>query len=317
MSGTETAGARPGPELHHLRLAGGASLALRRFGGEGGGIPALLLHGAIENGRIFYSLSGKGLAPYLAARGFEVFVADFRGHGESRPRIGRGADYGQTGMITEEIPALVDYVSGLRPGRPLALAAHSWGGVLLNAAMARFPGLARKIGAAAYFGSKRLVRARTLEALLKVRLVWQGLCPPLAALAGYLPAAALRLGSDDDTRSFLLQCLRWVREEAWIDPEDGFDYGEAIRRVELPPTLYLAAADDRALGHPEDVRAFMRASSSPRSRFLLLSETGGNLHNYDHISMLTHPDAPRDHFPEVLRWLVAGVEGREGEAHGN
>jgi len=41
----------------------------------------LLLHGAVENGFIFYGKgqrTSKGLAPFLARNGFNVFVADFR-----------------------------------------------------------------------------------------------------------------------------------------------------------------------------------------------------------------------------------------------
>lgn len=47
-------------------LANGDILTLQRFRGAESGPPVLMLHGAIENGRIFYSESGKGLAPYLA-----------------------------------------------------------------------------------------------------------------------------------------------------------------------------------------------------------------------------------------------------------
>ncbi len=47
---------------------------------------AFLLHGAIENGRIFYSNESdtenlKGLGPYMARRGYDVYVADLRGKG--------------------------------------------------------------------------------------------------------------------------------------------------------------------------------------------------------------------------------------------
>ena len=58
---------------------------IRRFG-DPNHVPVLLLHGSVEDGRVFYSRKGKGLAPYLAINGFEVFVPDFRGHGYSTPR---------------------------------------------------------------------------------------------------------------------------------------------------------------------------------------------------------------------------------------
>jgi pimeloyl-ACP methyl ester carboxylesterase len=47
----------------------------------------LLLHGAISNGLQFYSIKGQGLAPYLASKGMNIFVADLRGRGLSTPSI--------------------------------------------------------------------------------------------------------------------------------------------------------------------------------------------------------------------------------------
>ena len=51
-----------------LPFKDGAQLHMRRFSRGGEGVPVLLLHGSIENGRIFYSESGKGFAPWLAER---------------------------------------------------------------------------------------------------------------------------------------------------------------------------------------------------------------------------------------------------------
>ena len=293
-------------EKLEVPLTGGDRISLSRYCGDPAGMPVLMIHGAIENGKIFHSRSGKGLGPWLASRGFDVFIADLRGHGESMPRVGRGSSYGQTEVIVEELPAIVEALIARRGRVRQAWVAHSWGGVLLNAFLARFPEYAPLVGSAVYFGSKRRVRAMTGESLFKVWLIWNLLCPAVAALAGYLPAARMGIGSDDETRRYLLQCLRWVRESAWVDPADGFDYGDAISRVAMPPVWYVAAAADRALGRPDDVRAFMEGSGTDRSRFTLLSRVAGNMHNYDHIDMLTHPDAPRDHFPAVAEWLATG-----------
>lgn len=94
-----------------------------------------------------------------------------------------------------------------------------------------------------------------------------------------------------------------VEEKPWIDPEDAFDYGAAARSVTIPPALYFAASSDRSLGHPSDVVDFINESGQHQYRYLLLSRKNGNLHNYDHVSMITHKDAVIDHFPEVLKWL--------------
>ncbi len=289
-----------------IPLGGNESIVLTRFCGDPAGIPVLMIHGAIENGKIFHSRSGKGLGPWLASRGFDVFVADLRGHGESTPHVSRYTAYGQTEIVLEELPAIVEALIARRGRVRQAWVAHSWGGVLLNAFLARFPEYAPLVSSAVYFGSKRRVRAMTGESLLKVWLIWELVCPIVAAVAGYLPAARMGIGSDDESRRYLMQCLRWVRESRWVDPADGFDYGEALRRVEMPPIWYIAAAADGALGHPDDVRAFMESSGTAKARFTVLSREAGNMHNYDHIDMLTHADATRDHFPAVAEWLVSG-----------
>ena len=82
-------------------------LHLRRIWRDPNGPPVFMIHGSIENGRVFYSPSGKGLAPYLAQNGYDVYVGDLRGRGLSRPPIGRHSAYGQTEMITEDTPTMV------------------------------------------------------------------------------------------------------------------------------------------------------------------------------------------------------------------
>ncbi|MBZ0253054.1 MAG: hypothetical protein K8I02_06905, partial [Candidatus Methylomirabilis sp.] len=60
----------------------GVRLSLRRRRGDGP--PVLLTHAMMANGSVF-ERKGRGLAPWLAARGFDAFVLDFRGHGVSVP----------------------------------------------------------------------------------------------------------------------------------------------------------------------------------------------------------------------------------------
>jgi pimeloyl-ACP methyl ester carboxylesterase len=117
-------------ELLAVPLPDGARLALRRFHrGDGGPV---LLHGAIENGRIFYSRSGRGLAPFLAREGFDAFVADLRGRGDSQPPIGPRSSHGQTESIVEEccVPGTARWGS---PALPMFVATNGATGVRANA----------------------------------------------------------------------------------------------------------------------------------------------------------------------------------------
>lgn len=283
-------------------LAGGEILNLQRFTGAVLGPPVLMLHGAIENGRIFYSGSGKGLAPFLARNGFDVYVADLRGRGKSRPPISRGSTFGQTEAITEDIPAFVEAVRRIRGNIPQQWVAHSWGGVLFSSVLARFPEYVKTVNSLVYFGSKRTIQVWNFWRILKVDLVWNRVCPFACHIFGYLPARQLRIGSDSETVRSYKESAEWVKNDVWIDA-DGFDYGAAIKKLLLPPILYIAAANDHALGHPDDVRDFMESAGRQECSFKLLSRKSGNLHDYDHINMLTDPDAVNDHFPKVVEWL--------------
>lgn len=104
--------------------------------------------------------------------------------------------------------------------------------------------------------------------------------------------------------SFFLDTDEWVKSKSkWIDPHDGFDYKKAIRAQKVPPTLFLTGANDKVLGNPKDVKVFMEEIKSSHNKFELLSTENGNLHNYDHINICTHPDSKKDHFLRILEWF--------------
>jgi predicted alpha/beta hydrolase len=278
-------------------------LFMKRFNGGEKFPPVLMIHGAIENGRIFYSKSNKGLAPFLADKGFDVFVADLRGHGNSIPLIDKHSAYGQFHHITEDIPAFIQKVFEVTNNEKISFCAHSWGGVLLNSFFARNPNFLKKVDKCVYFGSKRRVKGINKDKLIQVYFVWGVVCSLLTSFYGYLPAQKFNLGADNDTKGYLKECSKWVLNDSWIDLNDNFDYRNALKSITLPPILYIAAKNDPALGNPQDVMRFMEESGRKNAKYTVLSKENGNLHNYDHISMLTHQDCNKDHFVSVEKWL--------------
>jgi len=280
---------------------------------ERDGAPVLLLHGVMANGRIFYSDNGKGLAHYLARHGYDVFVADLRGRGRSTPRIGRGARHGQTETITEDLPALQAAIRQLKGEVAVHWMAHSWGGVHMSSCLLRQPQLIAQVASLVYFGSKRSVQVRNLNKLLEVDLLWNIVGRLLCRSVGYLPARRLGLGADDETDKSHRQSKLWAQNRPWLDSDDRFDYRQAAQTQQLPPALYFAAQNDPCRGHPADVKRFRDESGAHLSRLRLLARHSGHRHDYNHVSLLTHPDAVRDHFPLVLEWLA----GRYGMVQEN
>lgn len=287
-------------ETFHIDLGGGLQSAVHRY--NGGGDPVLLIHGSIEDSKIFHSRSGKGFAPFLAKAGFDVFAPDLAGKGESRPKIARGFDHSQRDFIERDLNLYAAAIRRIHPDAPLRTAAHSWGGVLLLAWMARF---AKDIplGPAVFFASKRRIGTVNLRRLFMVDGVWTLAGIAATAIWGYLPAKAMKMGSDNEPAAFYRQVNRWVYSKKWKDAADGFDYKAALRNTDLPPVLYFAGKADKVLGHPRDVKRLMIEAGSPKARYVLLGKKQGHRKDYGHIDLLTAPSCPDDHFPTALEWL--------------
>lgn len=289
-------------ETTHHAFAG-ETIAIHRFRtGQSAYPPLLLVHGSIENGKIFYSGSGKGLAPFLARQGFDVFVADLRGKGASVPAVSRHSRATQTDTITGELPFLVRSVKEMAGASSLHLLAHSWGGVLLMAAYALFHEQ-WNVKSMIFFGTKRRIGIRSFKKFRTIDLGWCLIGSVATFLCGYLPAKKLKMGSDDEPAGFYYQLNRWVYARRWKDAETGFDYGAALRSLRMPPLHFYTGIRDRLLGHPDDVKRLAGETGQPHAVVSILGKKNGNRHDYNHIDILTHPDAVQDHFTEVAALL--------------
>jgi|JI7StandDraft_1071085.scaffolds.fasta_scaffold01427_9 pimeloyl-ACP methyl ester carboxylesterase len=263
----------------------------------------LMLHGAIENGRIFYTHSGKGLAGFLADHGFTVYCVDFAGRGRSVPSIAQGFTQSQHQMICQDIPTLLQFLQQTHDTK-LHIVAHSWGGVVLNACLSRFPTLAAQVKTLSYFGTKRRISVQGWRKRIMIDGVWLGLAPWLAKRFGYFPARALKLGADDEPAQHLADSGYWICSHDFVDPTDQFNYAVAAKQLHWPPSWFLAAQHDPVLGNAHDVQLFMQECGLGHARFSLLGKAQDFKQDYDHISMLTHPMARQDHFPQLLDFML-------------
>lgn len=270
--------------------------------GESDKAPVLLVHGAIEDGRIFYSESNKGLACELAKAGHPTYVVDLRGRGLSEPSIKEQYNHGQFEAITETLPLAHAFVYQ-RHACAVHWIAHSWGGVLLASVLSRYQELVPQVASQVYFGTKRSVHSWSVERLLKIELFWHLVGPVIARVKGYLPAKEMGVGADNETQLSLREGRHWVKKRPWTDLRDNFDYFSSAKSVSWPKTWLIAAINDNALGNPIDVQHF--ADEMGVDKVSVLSKDNGNLVDYDHINMLVHPLAKDDHFRDVLDFINA------------
>ena len=276
-------------------------LHLKRFCGNEHGPVIFMLHGSVENGRIFYSKNGKGLAPFLAKQGYDVFVADLRGKGQSSPSINRNSLYGLTECIREEIPALLQEIKKIRGSAPQHWIAHSWGGILMLCYYARHAGEVN-VSSMIFLGTKRRITIGSVRKFWVIDIFYNYIFRILIFLKGYVDTKWLGIGSENETQKSRKQTYDWITQEDWKD-EDGFDYAATLRKLKLPPVLFIAGGNDKVLGHQRDIQHLIKEVDAQEAEFYLAAKSRGNRHDYDHITMLTHSDAPDDHFQYIIRWL--------------
>ncbi|HYV91886.1 MAG TPA: alpha/beta fold hydrolase [Chitinophagales bacterium] len=277
-------------------------LHLKRFCGNQNGPVIFMLHGSVENGRIFYSKNRKGLAPFLARQGYDVFVADLRGRGLSTPSIDRNSKFGLTECIQEEIPAFLNEIKKIRGDAVQHWIAHSWGGILLLSYYAR-QAEHLNVSSMIFFGTKRRITVGGVRKFWMINVFYNHVFRLIVSLKGFVDVKRFGMGSENETEKSRRQTYDWVMHEDWKD-EDGFDYSAALRNLKLPPMLFIAGRKDEVLGHRDDVQKLIKEIGSQSAEFYLAAKLNGNLHDYDHVTMLTHPDAPDDQFQYVNHWLT-------------
>jgi pimeloyl-ACP methyl ester carboxylesterase len=286
-------------EVFELDFLSGKT-ALHRIYKQGNDKVLFLVHGYFEDSKIFYSSSGKGFAPFLAEHGYDVYMCDLLGKGQSTPKVAEGLDQSQHEIITHDLPKYIAEVRRISGQRNIHLGGHSWGGVVVLGHLARSKDI--HIKSFISFGSKRRIGVKGWRKLLFINFGWNWYGDRLVKKHGYLPAHKMRMGNEDEPGEYYMDAAKWVRETAWLDPTDGFDYHQNFD-FELPPMLFITGRGDKILGHPKDVKRLMEEVGPVNATYKVIGKDTGHLHDYDHINLLTHKDAPKDHFKLVLEFL--------------
>ena len=282
-------------------------LHLRHIWQKNSGIPVLMLHGTIENGKIFYTQSGKGLACYLARQGFDVYVADFRGKGESSPPIKDNHRHGQHELINRDIPMFIDAIAK-KTQQKMHVICHSWGGVLFSSSLVKFPALCDHVMSNVCFGTKRSILTKSLKKRWLINFLWARIVAKLAKHKGYINAKKLNFGADSETYSFIRESMIWMNPGKWQDPLDNFKYYQYVNSIKWPITWHLTGAKDDILGNRADIAVFIAETTNNQAKMTVLSKSSGALMDYDHIDILTAPCAVDDHFPDIAQWLLSHTE---------
>jgi hypothetical protein len=279
-------------------------LELKRCYRDPNGIPVVMVPGFLENSQVFLPTNNTeaGLAPYLASLGYDVYLAEMRGKGNSWPNIGRRSNWGIHEAVCEDIPAHLGMVEKLRPNTPQFWIGQGMGGLLLSCSYARIEALLSPVMGIAHFAAARQCCLSSWRQTLNYQLWLTGMV--LGNVVNGYVGNPFTDPVRRETRHTWKVWKRWHRGEAWLDPVDKLDYKEALQHKPLPPSLYIANHKKDLWGNINDCRAWVHELGPHDGRLVMISKPGGNSHNYSSRNILRHPAACDDHYVQLRAWLA-------------
>lgn len=281
---------RPMPRIERIVAEDGVRLALHRLGPDGG-TPVLMVPGTFSNHTFWLGTRGHGFARAVADAGFEAWVLDPRGHGDSqRQGPGERWDFDDWGRL--DVPAAVRAVRS-RSG-PCFLIGHSAGGASVLMALAAASALHPDCSGVVVLGTP-------LPWLQPVQRVVAHGVRLFSRVASRFPARLLGLGPEDELSGVMSQWMRWNLEGRWHG-DDGLDY-EALLGALRMPILGIAGAGDRIYAPPAACRALVQRLGSADRTLRVFGTDHGHAEDYDHAGIVVSRSARSEIWPVVVEWL--------------
>jgi len=292
-----TANAQPLVESIDIRTVDGWSLRADVFApdppeGRGRGV-AVLAHAIMARRGEFDRPRGAGAARFLAARGWQVVVFDFRGHGDSGAVPPAGARTGYDLLVEQDLPAACAFARSRAGRSPVVVVGHSLGG---HVALAAQGSKRIDVNAIALLGA--CIWVRRLEPSLSRWWLKRATVEAIDAIsrrAGHFPARALRLGSDDETRAVVDDIARFVRSGSWTSADGEIDYWASLAGVRVPVLQVVSEGD--------------RFECPPESGIRFVAGVGGR-HDIVRVARADDGGPPPNHMGLVTSGRIPSIWGR-------
>ncbi len=316
-------------EQHIARTPDGWNLALYRYRaqGEAKPFPIVCGHGMAGTHLIYDLHPDYSLARYLAARGFDTWLVDLRGRGESWPDSGpaRSLQWSFDDFAEIDVPTAVSRVCQLSGAEQVFWLGMEMSGQALYAASVL--GLAGKVRGGVTFGSPALTSndAMVPGVTAAPRASWRGRVPFRAGsrLAGPIlsygrspqlessfrscntdpavPARYFRNGIPDEATDLVEQFKSWIDERCMRNRSGSVLYSDRLGEVQLPILVFAAAKDLQR--PPECVSETFRALGSADKTFVRAGVEDGFSVDFGHDDLLAGKASPDEVFPIIGDWL--------------
>jgi len=313
-----------------------------------GKLPVVLCHGLGLNAT-FWTITDDHLPAQLAASGYEVFLFDLRASGENaRQGVGghfnrflretpfreRGeSNWSVDDVVRYDMPAIIDHVVQQTGRDQVNWIGHSLGGMIMFPFQQLSPEpyrIANFVGMGSTIIQATTPQQQMLSANSGIRLLQN------VASAGRLgrPLTFFRMPGMDKVDRFyytaenvepqtvsrfygytledpgpgaLRQFAPYLRHGRLLSADERIDYVAHLSEV-VVPTLMVAGETDLISDVPSTRMTFEKLGS-PDKTLLIYGEGQGSLGRYGHCDLVWSKNAPREIFPDVIKWLDARQPG--------
>lgn len=323
------------PELQFIAAPDGWQLAAYRYPNRSKGYPVLLVHGLGTNRfDVDFPDSRYSIAKFLHKRGFDVWIVELRGTGQShkpglitRTLSRYLTDWTFDDFVFKDLPAVVDYIRKKTGRKKLHWVGHSLGGTLIYAAIETMGNAVCASGVTLGAAMSATAKIGLIKFLLKIDplaermpfLPTRHLARMAAPMARWLAPmednffyaidnvemqmieTALKVAVENVSSPLFLQLHDWYKNNHFRALDRPFSYRDNLKMIKAP-FLVCAGSVDGLTGYP-DVHFAFRRIGSRKKRFRVFSRESGCRTEYGHLDLVMGKNARREVFPVIADWL--------------
>jgi len=317
----------PPHEYVEITTDDGAELTLHHYPSWGeprSPVPVLVCHGIASNTRTWALGMGRDLGMALAQRGFDTYLVNLRGHGESGKA---GAETSMDTYALHDIPAIIATVQERTGAEQVAWVGHSLGGMVFVAYLEQTPDA--PVAAAVTVASPLDWRAEDgITALARTLIKGfqhagtvpaKGLGAFYAGWDGHIPwdldkivyaqenmeraalADMMRVGMSPIQGGVLKQFARSVASGAFTSADGSVDYLAGAAAIDVPFLVISGRADH--LCPPERTVVFFENLGSADKTWRVFGLDQGDAADYGHVDLCNGDHAAEDVYPTIGAWL--------------
>ena len=255
----------------------------------------VLVHGSFTNRGFWISRKGEGLAKHLLEQGFDVWLMEHRGHGNS-PRNQEYFHNTVERYVLHDLAAVNEFVQEKSGDVPFWLG-HSLGGVMIASAIASGVLTAENCRGQILLGTQVQERPKYLfipfvGTLLKFKVKRKG----------ELSGRELKIGPENEPAGVIVEYLqryRWFKGWRFYSTaqrlQPAWNTGTAV------PLLAIAGMADKT-DSAKACKKFAEQYGGPTS-LLMLGKAHGFERNYGHVDMVVSKGAAQEVWPRISAWL--------------